>query len=66
MSVEDDGWSGRPKDTTADENVIVVRPLGMCDRRRDLRSIASKVGTSFGAIQSIVTNILYMSKVSAR
>ena len=38
----------------------------MCDRRRDLRIIASEVGVSFGAIQSIFTNILGMSKVSAR
>ena len=37
----------------------------MCDRRRDLRSIASEVGISFGAVQSILT-ILGMSKVSAK
>ena len=35
----------------------------MCDRRRDLRSIASEVGISFGAV---LTDILDMSKVSAR
>ena len=33
-SVEDDGQSGRPKDSTADENVKVVHTLVMCDRRR--------------------------------
>ena len=38
----------------------------MCDRRRDLRSIASEVGISFGTGQSIQTNILGMSKVLAR
>ena len=38
----------------------------MCDRRRDLRSIASEVGISFGAVQSILTDILGMSEVSAR
>ena len=32
----------------------------------DLQSIASKVGISFGAVQSILTDILGMSKVSAR
>ena len=47
-SVEDDGRSGHPKD--ADENVMVVRNLVMCDRRRDLRSIANEVGISFGAL----------------
>ena len=41
---ESDGYDGRscrPKDATADENVKVVHTLGMCDRRRDLRNIAS-------------------------
>ena len=38
----------------------------MCDRRRVLRSIASEVGISFVAVQSILTDILGMSKVSAR
>ena len=38
----------------------------MCDRRRELRSIDSKVGISFGAVQSILTDILGISKVLAR
>ena len=38
----------------------------MCDKRRDVRGIASEVGMSFGAVQSILTNILGMSKVLAR
>ena len=65
-SLEDDGRSGRPKDTTADENVKIVHTLVMCDRRRYLRSIASEVGIRFGAVQLILTDILGMSKVSAR
>ena len=32
-SVEDDGRSGRPKDATAFENVMVVHTLVMCDWR---------------------------------
>ena len=47
-NVEDDGRSGRPKDATSDENVKVVHILVVCDRRRDLRSIASEVGIRFG------------------
>ena len=35
----------------------------MCDRRRDLRSVACEVGISFGAV---LTDILGMSKVTAR
>ena len=38
---------------------------GGCDRRRNLRDIASEVGISFGAVQSILTYILGMPKVSA-
>ena len=30
-SVEDDGQSGRPKDATTDENVMVVHTPVMCD-----------------------------------
>ena len=56
-NVEDDGRSGRPNDAIADENVNVVHTLVMCDRRRDLRSIISEVGISFGAVQSILTDI---------
>ena len=65
-SFEDDGRSGRPRDDTADEKVKVVHTLAMCDRRRDLRSIASEVGISFGAVQSTLTGILGMSKVLER
>ena len=65
-SVGDDGWSGRPKDDTADENVKVVLTLVMCDRRRDLRSIGSEVGIRFGTVRSILTDILGMSKVSVK
>ena len=57
MSVEDDGQSACPKNVTANENVKVVHTLVMCDKRRDLRSIASKVGIRFGAVQSNLTDI---------
>ena len=49
-SVEDDGWSGRLKHDTTNENIKVVHTLVMCDRRRDLRSIASEVDISYGAV----------------
>ena len=38
----------------------------MCDRKRDMRSIAREVGISFGAVQSIQIDTLDMSKASAR
>ena len=56
-SIEDDEWSGHPKDVTADVNVKVMPTLVMCDRRHDLWSIASEVGISFWAVQSILTDI---------
>ena len=46
------------KDATTDEKVKVVHILFMCDRRRDLYSIAGEVGISFGTVQSILTDIL--------
>ena len=38
----------------------------MYDRRRNLRDIATEVGISSEAVQSILTDILGISKVSAR
>ena len=66
VSVEDDGRSDRLKGATANENVKVMPTLLMCDRRRNLHSIAREVGISFGAAQLILPNISGMSKVSAR
>ena len=65
-SIDDDQRSGRPKDASTDENVEIIHNLVMCDRRRDLQSIASEVHIKFGAVQTILTDILGMSKVSAR
>ena len=45
--IENDERSGGPEVATADENVKVVRTTVMCNRRRDLRSITSKVGHKF-------------------
>ena len=65
-SVEDDGQSYRPKDAFAYENVKVVHTLIMCDRTRDMQSIASEVGISFWTAHLILTDILGVTKVSAR
>ena len=43
-----------------------MHTLFMHDRRLDLGSIASEVGISFWIVQSILTDIISMSKVSAR
>jgi hypothetical protein len=54
------------EEATNDETVEAVHDLVMCDRRRDLLSIAREVGISFGSVQAILTDIYGMSKVSAR
>ena len=56
--VDDGGRSGRPKEVTTDENVNVMHTLVMRYSRRDLPSIASEVGISFGTEQSILTDML--------
>ena len=66
MSLEDYERPGRPKVVATDENVEHVHSLIMCDRRRSQRDIAGQIGISFGAVQSLLTDILGRSKVSAR
>jgi hypothetical protein len=56
----------RPKEATNDETAEAVHDLVMCDKRRDLRSIAREMGISFGSVQAILTDVYGMSKVSAR
>ena len=63
-SIEDDEWFGRPKEATTNETVEIVHSLVICERR-NLRDIASEVFISFGGVQSILTDILGMSKVTA-
>ena len=41
----------------ADENVNEVHILAMCDKMRDLQSIASEVDISFGTVQEILADI---------
>ena len=43
-----------------------MHTLIMYDRRRDLRCIAGEVSISFGAVQSILIDILSMTKFLAR
>jgi hypothetical protein len=46
-----------PQEATNDETAKAVHDLVMCDRRRDLRSIAREVGKSFGSVQGILTDV---------
>ena len=66
QSVEDCELSGHPKEATTDKNIELVHSLIMCEKRRSLRDIAWQISISSGAVQSILTDILGLSKVSAR
>jgi hypothetical protein len=55
-----------PKEATNDETAEAVHDLVMCDKRRDLRSIAREVGIRFRSVKAILTDVYGMSKVSAR
>ena len=57
--------SGTPKEAATDENAELVHCLIMCDRK-SLHDIARQIGISSGAVLSISTDILGMSKLSAR
>ena len=63
-SVEDYDRSERHEEATTDENIELV--VSLCDRRRSLHDIARQIGTGFGAVKSVLVDILGMSKVSAR
>ena len=54
-----------PKEATTNECVELVHSLIMCDRRSP-RDIARQTDIHFGVVQSNLTNILGMSKVSAK
>jgi hypothetical protein len=56
------GGQKRPPAITAE----AVHDLVMCDRRRDLRTISREVGISFCSIQTILTDVYEMLKVSTR
>ena len=61
-SIVDGARSSRPKDAATNENVEIVQKLVMCDRRRDLRSIASEVGIRFWAVQTDISWICPRSR----
>jgi transposase len=52
--IVDDERPGRPNEATYDE---AVYDLVICDRWQDLRSIARKVGISFGLVQAILIDV---------
>jgi hypothetical protein len=60
------GDDERPRQPIKATNDKAVHDMVMCDRRRDLQSIARLVGISCGSVQAILTDVYGISKVSAR
>ena len=65
-STKDEPRSGRPREVTNDSQIDHIHNMILNDRRITLRYISHAVGISFGSVQFILSNILRMSKLSAR
>lgn len=66
VSTEDDPRSGRPKTSTTDEQVAAIHRMVLDDRRQTVQQIAKSIGISSGSVHAVLTDILGMSKLSAR
>lgn len=65
-SLKDDDRSGKPVTSISEENVATVREIIERDRRISLQVMATRLGISYGSVQTIVSDRLGMSKLSAR
>jgi len=62
----DEPRSGRPSTSTTDENVQAVKKIVLENRRITIREVAEDVGISLGSCHEIFSNVLGMSRVSAK
>ena len=65
-STEDADRPGRPVEVSTPENVNNVHQHVLKDRRVTIQQISQSLNISYGSVQSILTDKLKMSKVSAR
>jgi len=65
-NVNDEPRSGRPSTSKTDENVQEVKKIVFKNRRITIREIADDLNISFGSCQSILTDVLGMTRVSAK
>jgi len=65
-NVNDEPRSGRPSTSKNDENVQEVKEIVLKNRRITIREIADDLNISFGSCQSILTDVLGMTRVSAK
>ncbi|KYN30749.1 hypothetical protein ALC56_14951 [Trachymyrmex septentrionalis] len=65
-NVNDESRSERPSTSKTDENVQEVKEIVLKNRRITIREIANDLNISFGSCQSILTDVLGMTRVSAK
>ncbi|KYQ55784.1 hypothetical protein ALC60_02906 [Trachymyrmex zeteki] len=65
-NVNDEPRSGRPSTSKTDENVQEVKEIVLKNRRITIREIVDDLNISFGSCQSILTDVLGMTRVSAK
>ena len=65
-SVEDDPRPGRPKSSTNSEHVEKIHTMVMKDRCVTVQHLADRFGISTGSVFAVLTEVLGMSKLSAR
>ncbi|KYN26663.1 hypothetical protein ALC57_03963 [Trachymyrmex cornetzi] len=65
-NVNDEPRFGRPSMSKTDENVQEVKEFVLKNRRITIREIADDLNISFGSCQSILTDVLGMTRVSAK
>ncbi|KYN13102.1 hypothetical protein ALC57_14709, partial [Trachymyrmex cornetzi] len=64
--VNNEPRSGHPSTSKTDENVQEVKEIVLKNRRITIREIADDLNISFGSCQSILTDVLGMTRVSAK
>ena len=65
QSTEDDPRSGRPKETTSQEQINSVHEAVLADRST-VQNLAETCGISVGSVHSILTDSLHTKKLSTR
>ena len=65
-STEDDPQSGRPKTSTTDEQADAIHRIVLNDRCPTVQQIGKSIGMSSSSVHTVLTEILGMSKLSAK
>ena len=66
MSIYDDERSGRPSTDVTLENIGKVHDIIRTDRRQTIHDVCDIVGLSYGTVQCILADVLYMRRIAAK